>query len=155
MLQVVEQNVPSTGGLRLPFLDRLYFVGKCVFDWDLPVGILRYIAADRFAQRLCTGEVVALADPVERYELLWRQRGGDDFLRAGAHGQSSSQSGPDEYGLMPYRTPVAGQSGHSRTSDAIGRFGRTLIAADRGLARQVARHRVEHRTRRQGGARRC
>jgi hypothetical protein len=31
--------------LRLPFLDRLYFVGKRVLDWDLPVGIPRYIAA--------------------------------------------------------------------------------------------------------------
>jgi hypothetical protein len=43
------------------------------------------------------------------------------------------QSGPDEYGLMPYRTLVAGQGGHSRTSDAIGRFGRSLmpIAASR------------------------
>jgi hypothetical protein len=53
---------------------------------------------------------------------------------------------------MPCRTPVAGQSGHSRTSDATLRFGGSLIAADRGLARQVARHRVEGRTRRQRGA---
>jgi hypothetical protein len=37
MLQVVEQNVLSTGYLRRPFLDRLYLVGKCVLDWDLPV----------------------------------------------------------------------------------------------------------------------
>jgi len=33
--------------------------------------------------------------------------------------------------------------------DAIDRFGRNLVAADGGLARQVARHRVEDRTRRQ------
>jgi len=37
MLQVVEQNVLSTSDLRLPFLDRLYFVGECVLDWDLPL----------------------------------------------------------------------------------------------------------------------
>jgi len=36
--------------------------------------------------------------------------------------------------------------------DATLRFGRSLVAADGGLARQVARHRAEDRTRRQGGA---
>jgi len=66
MLQVVEQNVLSTGYLGLPLLDRLYFVGKCVFDRDLPVGILPNIAADRFAQRLCPSSVVALVGPVQR-----------------------------------------------------------------------------------------
>src|SRR6516225_5276511 len=86
MLQIVEQNVLPTGYLRLPFLDRLYFVGKCVFDGDLPIGILPYVAPDRFAQRLCAGEVVALAGPVQRYQLLLRQRDGDSFLRASAHG---------------------------------------------------------------------
>ena len=39
--------------------------------------------------------------------------------------------------------------------DAIGRFGRGLVAADGGLARQVAGHRVEDRPRGQGRARRC
>src|SRR6202011_1137454 len=63
MLQVVEQNVLPASDLRLPFLDRLYFIGKCVLDRDFPVGILRYVAANRFAQRLCTGEGVALAGP--------------------------------------------------------------------------------------------
>src|SRR5216117_1617954 len=37
--------------------------------------------------------------------------------------------------------------------EAIGRFGRSLVAADGGLARQVARHRVEDGTRGQGSAR--
>jgi hypothetical protein len=37
--------------------------------------------------------------------------------------------------------------------DAIGRFGRSLVTADGGLARQVARHRFDDRARRQGGAR--
>ena len=37
--------------------------------------------------------------------------------------------------------------------DAIGRFGRRLVAADGSLSRQVARHRVEDRSRRQGRAR--
>jgi hypothetical protein len=31
-------------------------------------------------------EVVALADPVERCELLWQQQTGDGLLGAGAHG---------------------------------------------------------------------
>ena len=37
--------------------------------------------------------------------------------------------------------------------DATLCFGRSLVAADGGLARQVAYHRLEHRTRRQGSAR--
>ncbi len=37
--------------------------------------------------------------------------------------------------------------------EAIGRFGGRLVAADGGLAGQVARHRVEDRTGRQGSAR--
>jgi hypothetical protein len=37
MLQVVEQNIFSTSYLGLPLLDCLYFVGKCIFDRDLPL----------------------------------------------------------------------------------------------------------------------
>src|ERR1700739_3627083 len=59
MLQVVEENIFSACDLRLPFLDRLYLIGKCVLDWDLPGGILRYIAAGCFAHCLRAGEVVS------------------------------------------------------------------------------------------------
>jgi hypothetical protein len=57
-----------------------------------------------------------------------------------------------ERDLAPVRADQGGD-GVVDIGDAIGRFGRRLIAPDGGLARQVARHRVDDRARRQGSAR--
>ena len=58
----------------------------------------------------------------------------------------------DERDLVPARADQRGD-GVIDIRDAIGRLGRRLVAADGGLARQVARHRIEDRARRQGGPR--
>jgi hypothetical protein len=57
----------------------------------------------------------------------------------------------DERDLVALRADQRGD-GVVEIGNATLRFGGRLIAADRGLALEVARHRVEDRARRQGGA---